>query len=100
MQFVFCSHLIISGNVTRTVGGVFFDHDRFPNAHQMVSEMTFDGFRVSTSVLPVVEQEGIPFTEGTKARAFLMSMPKQVGGSGGGLGGERERQRERGLMLL
>ena len=87
MQFVFCSHLIIAGNVTRTVGGVFFDHDRFPNAHQMVSEMTFDGFRVSTSVLPVVEQEGVPFTEGTKARAFLMSAPKQVGEGRG----ERER---------
>ena len=68
----------MAGNYTRTVGGTYFDHNRFPNAHQMVGEMKQNGFTVSTSVLPVLQKGSIDFNEGLKSGVFVNDSEEKV----------------------
>lgn len=68
------------GNYTRKVGSLFFDFDRFPNAHQMVSEMRTAGFNISTSVLPCIQIEdtNLAYKEGEMMGVFIQTTDSKV----------------------
>ncbi|XP_076436424.1 myogenesis-regulating glycosidase-like [Babylonia areolata] len=77
------SQVHIAGNVSRMLGGLFFDHERFPNAHQMVSELKFEGFSVGTTVLPVVDRTAFDFKDGADLGAFINLSKSQSAQWGG-----------------
>ncbi|KAK7491682.1 hypothetical protein BaRGS_00017135 [Batillaria attramentaria] len=74
------SQFHISGNLTHTLGGLYFDWARFPHAHQMMSEIAEHGFNVSTTVFPFLEMGAADYEEGKQIGAFLTVQNKQVAG--------------------